>query len=101
MTTLINATRTRPNVRLDQLAAVLNRFEIVPGRLASLPPDFDFCLDGPSRFGWHNSKDGSTVTLTIDLADDAKAPELIRELRMCGFVANVTGTTPTDPWDVR
>jgi len=85
----INATRTQPNVRLGQLADVLNRFEIIPDKLADLPAGFDWCIDGPSRFGWHNADDGSTVTLTIDLADDAQAPELIRELRMCGFVANV------------
>ena len=80
--TIIEVTRSRPNIRIRQLETVLNKFGLVPD------PD----LDGESCFSWINSKDGRTVTLAINLADDAKAPELIRELRMCGFVVKGTKT---------
>jgi len=105
----IEAIRDRPSApRLEQLAGVFERFDIVPyippcdGEGRVIPgPDPDPCYDGVSRFVWCNEGDGKRITLAINLADDAKAPELIRELRMCGFVANATGTTPADPWDVR
>jgi hypothetical protein len=94
----IDATRTAPNVRLGQLADVLERFDIVPyvppraEARRFLPADyFDPCYDGVSRFVWRNDRDGARITLAIYMYSDADAPELIRELRMCGFVAGVTG----------
>jgi hypothetical protein len=88
VTTHITAVRTQATEpRLDQIARVLSRFEIVPDRLASLPPGFDWCIDGPSVFSW-NHDDAPQITMEIDLEDDTQADALIRELRMCGFVAH-------------
>lgn len=90
----IEATRDRPTEpRLEQLAGVLTRFQIIPHAHPGLAlPDLERAQAAmPSRFSWRNEGDGKRITLAIDLAEDDKAADLIRELRMCGFVANVTG----------
>jgi hypothetical protein len=42
-----------------------------------------------STFEWSEGEDGGQIELLISLADDTRAPDLIRELRSCGFVAGV------------
>ena len=81
----IEAIRDRPtSPRLEQIAGVFERFNIIPDQTAGAP--------GAGRFNWQNDRGGHVITLTIRLADDAQATGLIRELRMCGFVANVQTT---------
>jgi hypothetical protein len=86
----ITAIRTQTtSPRVEQLAGVMIRFNIAaPSLFDGKRPRkfFQQVREDHSNFVWRTEDDGR-VTLEIDLADEAQADDLIRELRMCGFVS--------------
>lgn len=98
MTTVIRAYRDKPLTRPAQLDRVIERFglvEEVPIAFGTIDDNGVMRLErtgaNQADVSTYELLDGDRVELDICLEGDdaAKAPDLIRDLRMCGFVAGI------------
>ena len=85
ITLTIEAHRKRPLTRPAQLEAIIKRFGLVPWCEHTAKGPLTYVLTESIIEG----NNGAQLTIELGESDAPNAPDIVRELRCCGFISRV------------